>query len=145
MYDREGNASLVFNNSSTIRACEVTDASHIVDREAFTCMSPGFRHRNYPTNHFTSIFIKKLQPLCLYGRGTASRLTPCFNASSGTGRIPDNEDEIASDMYVALQDFFGGHPELCSRPFFMTGESYAGKYIPALGKHLFILLINKVY
>ena len=52
---------------------------------------------------------------------------------TGTGRIPDNEDEIAADMYVALQDFFKRHAHLSSRPFFITGESYAGKYIPALG------------
>ena len=40
-------------------------------------------------------------------------------------------------MYVALQDFFKTHSELEQRPFFMTGESYAGKYIPAIGKSLF--------
>lgn len=54
---------------------------------------------------------------------------------AGTGRIPDNEDEIAADLYVALQDFFKAHPHLSSRPFFISGESYAGKYIPAIGKY----------
>lgn len=40
---------------------------------------------------------------------------------------------MASDLYVALQHFFGEHKELRKRPFVITGESYAGKYVPSIG------------
>jgi carboxypeptidase C (cathepsin A) len=31
-----------------------------------------------------------------------------------------------------LQNFFAGFPEYSNNPFWITGESYAGKYIPDL-------------
>jgi vitellogenic carboxypeptidase-like protein len=39
---------------------------------------------------------------------------------------------MASDLYEGLWTFFDQHPELQQRPFFIAGESYAGKYIPSL-------------
>jgi vitellogenic carboxypeptidase-like protein len=47
--------------------------------------------------------------------------------------LPTDEKEIAADMYVALLDFFDTFKELQDRPFVITGESYAGKYIPSIG------------
>ncbi len=38
----------------------------------------------------------------------------------------------ADDMYTFLQGFFALFPEYQGRPFFVTGESYAGHYVPAL-------------
>jgi vitellogenic carboxypeptidase-like protein len=43
---------------------------------------------------------------------------------------------MASDLYEALWTFFDSHPELQQRPFFITGESYAGKYIPSLTHYI---------
>eukprot|EP00656_Telonema_subtile_P017777 TRINITY_DN19584_c0_g1_i1.p1 TRINITY_DN19584_c0_g1~~TRINITY_DN19584_c0_g1_i1.p1 ORF type:complete len:364 (-),score=59.73 TRINITY_DN19584_c0_g1_i1:169-1260(-) len=40
------------------------------------------------------------------------------------------EGEVASQFYAGLLAFFGKHPELRANPLFLTGESYAGKYIP---------------
>ena len=40
---------------------------------------------------------------------------------------------MAADLYAALQGFFGRYTDLAERPFFITGESYAGKYIPSIG------------
>lgn len=39
-------------------------------------------------------------------------------------------EEMANYLYDALLDFFKLHPSLSGRPFFLSGESYAGKYLP---------------
>ncbi len=43
-----------------------------------------------------------------------------------------NESQAMNQLYYALQTFFQQHPELASNPFYIAGESYAGKYIPEL-------------
>jgi vitellogenic carboxypeptidase-like protein len=43
---------------------------------------------------------------------------------------------MASDLYEGLWTFFDEHPELQQRPFFIAGESYAGKYIPSLTHYI---------
>ncbi|GFR46687.1 hypothetical protein Agub_g8305 [Astrephomene gubernaculifera] len=50
----------------------------------------------------------------------------------GTASIPDNELDVAWDLYRALQSFYRTHPQLASRPLVVTGESYAGKYVPSI-------------
>jgi len=55
------------------------------------------------------------------------------NIGAGSGRLPVDETEIAADVYVALLHFFDTFTELQNRPFVVTGESYAGKYIPSVG------------
>jgi hypothetical protein len=45
--------------------------------------------------------------------------------------------QTAEDNYMALKDFFENvFPEYASRPFYITGESYAGIYIPMLAWRL---------
>jgi vitellogenic carboxypeptidase-like protein len=41
--------------------------------------------------------------------------------------------EVAADLYIGLQEFFTRYEHLQSRPLFITGESYAGKYVPSIG------------
>ena len=53
---------------------------------------------------------------------------------TGSEGIPTDEMEMAVDLYAALQGFFGRYAELAARPFFITGESYAGKYVPSIGE-----------
>ena len=43
-----------------------------------------------------------------------------------------NQDNVATDLYFALLQFFDMFPRLKGREFYVTGESYAGKYVPAL-------------
>ncbi|OQR84795.1 serine protease family S10 [Achlya hypogyna] len=48
-----------------------------------------------------------------------------------TGPITQPRD-VGPDMVRFLDGFFALHPELAGRPLFLTGESYAGHYIPAI-------------
>ena len=54
----------------------------------------------------------------------------CHVGSSG---IPADEMQIATDLYAGLQNLYAQHTDLQACPLFITGESYAGKYVPAIG------------
>lgn len=56
----------------------------------------------------------------------AEQNKPCVN----------NDIDTATATRAALVDFFTKFPELSDRPFYLTGESYAGVYIPTLAKEL---------
>ncbi|XP_064431180.1 probable serine carboxypeptidase CPVL isoform X3 [Mirounga angustirostris] len=47
-----------------------------------------------------------------------------------------NEDDVAQNLYSALVQFFLLFPEYKENDFYATGESYAGKYIPALAHYI---------
>ncbi|GMT03355.1 hypothetical protein PENTCL1PPCAC_25529, partial [Pristionchus entomophagus] len=52
---------------------------------------------------------------------------------------PDKEyddDRSAKDLYFALKDFLDVFPEYKGRPFFITGESYGGVYVPSTASYL---------
>ena len=57
---------------------------------------------------------------------------------TGFGKLVDekdlNTDEtgIADDFYTFITRWLEKYPEFKGRPFFITGESYAGHYIPAI-------------
>lgn len=56
------------------------------------------------------------------------------------GSIADyatSEEVIASDFYTFLKGFLEKFPEYHSRPMFITGESYAGHYIPAIASYIY--------
>ncbi|XP_075211052.1 venom serine carboxypeptidase-like [Lycorma delicatula] len=44
-----------------------------------------------------------------------------------------SEDDVAENLVEALKQFFQLFPEYKDNDFFVAGESYAGKYVPALG------------
>lgn len=46
------------------------------------------------------------------------------------------EQEMSYELVNALQDFYSKHPEYRSCPLYITGESYAGKYIPYITKEI---------
>ncbi|KAI3426072.1 hypothetical protein D9Q98_008040 [Chlorella vulgaris] len=48
-----------------------------------------------------------------------------------------DEDCVANDMVDFLGEFFKARSELQGRPFFVTGESYAGHYVPAVASAVF--------
>lgn len=43
-----------------------------------------------------------------------------------------NETQVGANLHNALQQFFALFPDLQQHPFFVTGESYGGKYVPAV-------------
>ena len=47
-----------------------------------------------------------------------------------------SEDEIAADMAEMLRGFVVQNPEFEGRDFYITGESYAGHYVPAIAYYL---------
>lgn len=55
-----------------------------------------------------------------------------FSYSSDMRDIRHNEQGVSNDLYDFLQAFFAEHPEFVNNDFYITGESYAGHYIPAL-------------
>lgn len=52
----------------------------------------------------------------------------------------DENLQTAQDAYLALKDFFSVFSEYKNRPFYVSGESYGGVYVPTLTS----LLIDKI-
>ncbi|XP_017771434.1 PREDICTED: venom serine carboxypeptidase [Nicrophorus vespilloides] len=44
-----------------------------------------------------------------------------------------NESDVGRDLYSTLTQFFTMFPSLQNNDFYIAGESYAGKYVPAIG------------
>nr|BAJ96919.1 predicted protein [Hordeum vulgare subsp. vulgare] len=60
-----------------------------------------------------------------------------FSAAPSPALIPRDQPAVAAHILAALQSFFhASPPEFRKRPFFLSGESYAGKYVPAAGAHI---------
>ncbi|XP_053120904.1 probable serine carboxypeptidase CPVL [Hemicordylus capensis] len=47
-----------------------------------------------------------------------------------------NQDDVGRDLYSALIQFFQLFPDYQKNDFYVTGESYAGKYVPAIGYYI---------
>jgi len=52
------------------------------------------------------------------------------------GDIVYNEEKMAEYVYAFLQGFLLLYPQYAKRNFYITGESFAGHYIPALAKYI---------
>ncbi|CAF2124066.1 unnamed protein product [Rotaria magnacalcarata] len=48
------------------------------------------------------------------------------------------QDDVARDLYSALTQFFQIYTDYASNPFYVTGESYAGKYVPSIGHKIHV-------
>lgn len=58
-----------------------------------------------------------------------------FSVPPSPDAIASNQYQVARDLYAALVMFFSDS-SFKSRPLYVTGESYAGKYVPALGYYI---------
>lgn len=47
-----------------------------------------------------------------------------------------DEEGVATDMYAFLQEFYKTLPQYKTNKFFVTGESYAGHYVPAISHRI---------
>ncbi|KAJ7027721.1 alpha/beta-hydrolase [Mycena alexandri] len=59
-----------------------------------------------------------------------------FSTSDSTGYV-SNEDQTGEDFVGFLSNLVKVFPSLATRPLLLTGESYAGTYIPYITKHIF--------
>ena len=60
----------------------------------------------------------------------------CTKNGAATNECANTDKTTAADARRALVDFFSKFPELVSAPFFITGESYGGVYVPTLAKEV---------
>jgi len=58
-----------------------------------------------------------------------------FSFTEGDAYI-STEEEVGDHLYTALVQFYQLFPEFRDRDFYISGESYAGKYIPAIGRKI---------
>ena len=56
--------------------------------------------------------------------------------SFGNGSSIYNEHDVAKDFYGFLQIFLDTFPELRSKTLHLTGESYAGMYVPYMADYI---------
>jgi vitellogenic carboxypeptidase-like protein len=56
-----------------------------------------------------------------------------YNIAEKDEDIPTDQNQVAEHLYTALEEFYSSVPEFSNRLLFVAGESYAGKYVPALG------------
>lgn len=59
-----------------------------------------------------------------------------FSIASSPDEIPRNQIGVARHLFVAIRSFLSLNPNFKSRPLYITGESYAGKYVPAIGYYI---------
>ncbi|XP_074587544.1 serine carboxypeptidase-like [Curcuma longa] len=59
-----------------------------------------------------------------------------FSYSSDRRDTRHNEKGVSDDLYDFLQAFFAEHSEYAENDFYITGESYAGHYIPAFASRV---------
>ncbi|KAL7084934.1 hypothetical protein ACP275_14G253100 [Erythranthe tilingii] len=59
-----------------------------------------------------------------------------FSDTSYNGDFRESTEAASMDFYDFLQAFFKKHPRYAKNKFYMTGESYAGHYIPAFSARI---------
>lgn len=61
---------------------------------------------------------------------------PVGTGLSTVSTFVTDEDQVAEDFYSGLKEFFSLHPEYATLSLYITGESYAGKYIPSIADYI---------
>jgi len=59
-----------------------------------------------------------------------------FSYSNNTDDYNTGDYRTANDAYMFLQGFLQEYPQFASLPFWITGESYGGHYVPELAKRI---------
>jgi len=66
---------------------------------------------------------------------------PCgagYSFTSSPDGFVTSQDEVATNLYSALVQFFQVFPDYSKNPFYVTGESYAGKYVPSISHKIYL-------
>jgi carboxypeptidase C (cathepsin A) len=68
-----------------------------------------------------------------------------FSTVQNTLGYVTNEKQVAADMMTFLQGFYAQFPQYKPLPFYITGESYGGHYVPSpFGMGLIVCISNVV-
>lgn len=59
-----------------------------------------------------------------------------FSFAASPDEIPTDQAAVAAHLFAAITTFLAKNPSFGSRPLYITGESYAGKYVPAIGSYI---------
>ena len=59
-----------------------------------------------------------------------------FSVASTLEEIPKDQNAVAKHLFAAITNFLQLDPLFKHRPIYITGESYAGKYVPAIGYYI---------
>ncbi|XP_026386852.1 serine carboxypeptidase-like 50 [Papaver somniferum] len=59
-----------------------------------------------------------------------------FSIASSPEEIPVDQETVAKHLFIALRSFISLEKLWNSRPIYITGESYAGKYVPSIGYYI---------
>ncbi|XVE92035.1 hypothetical protein REPUB_Repub01dG0062600 [Reevesia pubescens] len=59
-----------------------------------------------------------------------------FSIASTPQEIPRDQHSVAKHLFTAITSFISLDPLFKDRPIYITGESYAGKYVPAIGYYI---------
>lgn len=66
-----------------------------------------------------------------------------FSYADNDDEYVHNEKQVGEDMYEFMQAFYEEMPQFKKNAFFVTGESYAGHYVPAVSNRIFMGNQNK--
>jgi carboxypeptidase C (cathepsin A) len=72
-----------------------------------------------------------------------SPLNVGFSYSEDPDDRVTTEEGVAGDLLDFLEEFQKARPHLANRDFYVTGESYAGHYVPAVAAHIYRTNQNK--
>ena len=90
--------------------------------------TPSTLYRNeYSTDRIGNVFYLESPVGVGFSYSSAEDTTQDYNCT---------DDTAASDAATAVDLFFQRFPELKSHPFYITGESYGGVYVPTLAGKL---------
>ncbi|CDP00769.1 unnamed protein product [Coffea canephora] len=59
-----------------------------------------------------------------------------FSITASPQEIPRNQHDVAKHLFIAIKKFIKLDDLFKTRPIYVAGESYAGKYVPALGHYI---------
>lgn len=60
-----------------------------------------------------------------------------FSVAEQVEAFVTNQEEVGRDLFEFLQQFFTLFPDLQARDFYVAGESYGGKYVPAISHYIY--------
>ncbi len=118
-----------------------TNASSMLFMEAPACVGysyaddiSGCTHNDssQAVDNYAALQVRLASPRLARERGVANRIV----GGSGRTSISPTLYHPRTPTHTTPQSFFTGFPEYAPNDFFITGESYAGIYVPTLAKQV---------